>query len=112
MFRPALAVLKAIGDGATAEAAVSELHEAAGRLAPSLGTLGYDYAGPLYHRIFGTAKSDGAFYTNNLSAVMLARLARTDDFTDWSDPEAVRGLRIMDPACGTGTLLMAALQAI
>ena len=112
VFRPALAVLKAIGDGAAAEAAVSELHEAAGRLAQSLGTLGYDYAGPLYHRILGTAKSDGAFYTNNLSAVMLARLALTDDFTDWSDLDAVRGLRIMDPACGTGTLLMAALQAI
>ncbi len=112
VFRPALAVLKAIGDGTAAEAAVSELHEAAGRLAQSLGTLGYDYAGPLYHRILGTAKSDGAFYTNNLSAVMLARLALTDDFTDWSDLDAVRGLRIMDPACGTGTLLMAALQAV
>ena len=112
IFRPALAVLKAIGDGAAAEAAVSELHEAAGRLAQSLGTLGYDYAGPLYHRILGTAKSDGAFYTNNLSAVMLARLALTDDFTDWSDLDEVRGIRIMDPACGTGTLLMAALQAI
>ena len=111
VFRPALAVLKAIGDGA-AEAAVSELHEAAGRLAQSLGTLGYDYAGPLYHRILGTAKIDGAFYTNNLSAVMLARLALTDDFTDWSDLDAVRGLRIMDPACGTGTLLMAVLQAV
>ncbi len=112
VFRPAVAVLKAIGDGAAAEAAVSELHEAAGRLAQSLGTLGYDYAGPLYHRILGTAKSDGAFYTNNLSAVMLARFALTDDFTDWSDLDAVRGLRIMDPACGTGTLLMAALQAV
>ena len=112
VFRPALAVLKAIGHSTAAETAVSELHEAAGRLAQSLGTLGYDYAGPLYHRILGTAKSDGAFYTNNLSAIMLARLALTDDFTDWSDPDAVRKLRIMDPACGTGTLLMAALQAI
>ena len=112
VFRPALAVLQGLGHGPAAEAAVSELHEAAGRLAQSLGTLGYDYAGPLYHRILGTAKSDGAFYTNNLSAVMLARLALTDDFTDWSDLEAVHRLRIMDPPCGTGTLLMAALQAV
>ena len=112
VFRPALAVLKAIGDGDGAEAAVTELHEASGRLAQSLGTLGYDYAGPLYHRILGTAKSDGAFYTNNLSAIMLARLALTDDLTDWSELNAVRRLRIMDPACGTGTLLMAALQAV
>ena len=112
VFRPALKVLDAIGNGAAAEAAVNELHEAGNRLAQSLGTLGYDYAGPLYHRILGTAKSDGAYYTNNLSAVMLARLALTDDFTDWSNPEAIAKLRILDPACGTGTLLMAALQAV
>ena len=112
VFEPALRVLNAIGDSAAAEAAARELHEAGNRLAQSLGTLGYDYAGPLYHRILGSAKSDGAFYTNNLSAVMLARLALTRDFTDWSDPEAISKLRILDPACGTGTLLMAALQAV
>ena len=77
--------------------AASEIHEAAGRLAQSLGTLGYDYVGPFYHPILGTAKSDGAFYTNNLSAVMLARLALTDDFTDWSDFDAVHRLWIIDP---------------
>lgn len=41
---------------------------------------------------------------------MLARLALGPDFRDWSDAEEVSGLRIMDPACGTGTLLMAALH--
>ena len=43
---------------------------------------------------------------------MLARLAFTRDLIDWSDPEAVASLRIIDPACGTGTLLMATLQTI
>ena len=57
-------------------------------------------------------KSDGAFYTNNLSAIMLARLALSEDFVDWSDAESVSRLRIIDPACGTGTLLMAALRTI
>ena len=33
VFRPALTVLKAIGDGAVAEAAISELHEASGLFA-------------------------------------------------------------------------------
>ena len=60
--------------------------ECANRVADSLSELGYDHAGPLYHRILGSAKSDGAFYTNNLSAIMLARLALTDDLIDWSDP--------------------------
>ncbi len=43
---------------------------------------------------------------------MLARLALDEAFVDWSDPRAVERLRIIDPACGTGTLLMAALRTI
>ena len=34
--------------------------------------------------------------------VMLARLALTDDFTDWSDFHAVRRLRIMDRGSAPG----------
>ena len=112
VFRPALAVLAALREGKAINDAIRDVAECANRVADSLSDLGYDHAGPLYHRILGSAKSDGAFYTNNLSAVMLARLAFTEDFIDWSDPEAVANLRIIDPACGTGTLLMAALQSI
>ena len=112
VFRPALAVLGALPEGQAIDDAIRMVAECANRVADSLSDLGYDHAGPLYHRILGSAKSDGAFYTNNLSAVMLARLAFGVDFTDWSDSEAVARLRIIDPACGTGTLLMAALQTI
>ena len=112
VFRPALAVLGALREGKAIDDAIRMVAECANRVADSLSDLGYDHAGPLYHRILGSAKSDGAFYTNNLSAVMLARLAFTRDLIDWSDPEAVAALRIIDPACGTGTLLMAALQTI
>ena len=112
VFRPALAVAGALRESKAVNNAIRALAECANRVADSLSELGYDHAGPLYHRILGSAKSDGAFYTNNLSAIMLARLALTEDFIDWSDPKAVANLRIIDPACGTGTLLMAALQTI
>ena len=112
VFRPALAVLGALRESKAIDDAIRLIAECANRVADSLSDLGYDHAGPLYHRILGSAKSDGAFYTNNLSAVMLARLAFTRELIDWSDPEAVTNLRIIDPACGTGTLLMAALQTI
>ena len=112
VFRPALAVLAALREGKAVDDALRMLTECANRVADSLSDLGYDHAGPLYHRILGSAKSDGAFYTNNLSAVMLARLAFTRNFVNWLDPEAVARLRIIDPACGTGTLLMAILQTI
>ena len=112
VFRPALAVLGALREGGAIDDAIRRVAECANRVADSLSDLGYDHAGPLYHRILGSAKSDGAFYTNNLSAIMLARLAFTRELVDWSDPEAVTNLRIIDPACGTGTLLMAALETI
>ena len=112
VFRPALRVVEALPDGRAVNDAIRGLSECANRVADSLSELGYDHAGPLYHRILGSAKSDGAFYTNNLSAIMLARLALGQDFTDWSDGEAVSRLRIIDPACGTGTLLMAALRTV
>ena len=112
VFRPALAVLGALREGKAIDDAIRMVAECANRVADSLSDLGYDHAGPLYHRILGSAKSDGAFYTNNLSAIMLARLAFTRDLIDWSDPVAVAALRIIDPACGTGTLLMATLQTL
>ena len=112
IFRPALAVLAALREGKAIDDAIRVVAECANRVADSLSDLGYDHAGPLYHRILGSAKSDGAFYTNNLSAIMLARLSFTPELIDWTDIEAVARLRIIDPACGTGTLLMAALQTI
>ena len=112
VFRPALAVLGALPHDKTTGNAIRVVAECANRVADSLSELGYDHAGPLYHHILGSAKSDGAFYTNNLSAIMLARLSLTNDLIDWSDSSAVEKLRIIDPACGTGTLLMASLQTI
>ena len=113
VFEPALGVIGALPrDGSAVDMAVYRMADCANRMADSLSELGYDHAGPLYHDILGTAKSDSAFYTHNVSAVLLARLALTDGFTDWNDADRVRHLRIMDPACGTGTLLMAALKTI
>ena len=44
--------------------------------------------------------------------MLLASLALREQDADWSDPNAVAALRICDPACGTGTLLMAAAERI
>lgn len=112
IFRPALKVIRALPDNLPVHRAVRLLAECANRVGDSLNELGYDHAGPLYHKILGSAKSDGAYYTNNLSAIMLARLAFDEEFCDWGNPDAVANLRIIDPACGTGTLLMATLRTI
>ncbi len=112
VFGPALKVLQQLPIRPFADEALRSLAECANRTADSLSEMGYDHAGPLYHRILPNAEAYGAFYTKNLTALMLARLAIDDGFADWSDPAAVSRLKIMDPACGTGTLLMAALRVL
>jgi hypothetical protein len=77
--------------------------------------LRHDLAGRIYHLLLGDiAKPLGTFYTSVPSATLLLRLALAPDRwqLDWGDPRAVGQLRIADLACGTGTLLMAAVQAI
>lgn len=112
IFRPALAVLQVLPRRAEAQHAILSVAECAHDLADEVGNLGYDHAGPLYHRILGSAESDGAFYTKHISALMLAGLALSPELIDWSDVGAVKRLRVLDPACGTGTLLMAALKVM
>ena len=112
VFEPAVAILDMLPDSELVNQVIQHLAECANRVADSLSELGYDHAGPLYHQILGSAKSDGAFYTENTSALMLARLAINKDFIDWGDLEAVKDIKIIDPACGTGTLLMASLKTI
>ncbi len=113
VFEPALSVLESLPvQDREIRNALYRIIDSADAMADSLNDLGYDHAGPLYHKILGTAKSDSAYYTKNVSALMLARLAFNESFMDWSDKDKVTSLRVMDPACGTGTLLMAALKTI
>jgi hypothetical protein len=77
--------------------------------------LRHDLAGRIYHLLLGDiAKPLGTFYTAVPSATLLLRLALAPDrwHINWEDPAAVGRLRLADLACGTGTLLMAAVQAI
>ena len=58
------------------------------------------------------AKSDGAFFTEPAIAQLMMGLLFDENFCDWKDRDAVRNLRVADPTCGSGTLLLAGLRAI
>ena len=111
VFAPALAALKVLNDDDAREP-MRWVAENAVAVADELASLHFDHAGSLYHRLLASAKYDGSFYTNNVSAMLLARLALTEDMANWSNPNDLANLKIIDPACGTGTLLMAAMHAI
>lgn len=77
----------------------------------------HDIAGRIFHRLLETRKFLATNYTTIPAAVLLAGLAFDPRHpcwkdVDWSSPSDLGKLRIVDPACGTGTLLMAALQEI
>ena len=112
IFEPALACVMALPEGRETESALDTLRCAADSCADALGALEYDVAGPIYHRLLESAQYDGSFYTTPPAAMLLARLALSHVDCDWSDPDAIARLRVMDPACGTGTLLLAVQHAV
>ena len=80
--------------------------------ASSVASFRHDLLGRIFHRVVETARNDGSFYTTTAAATLLASLAIREDMCDWDDLDAISKLRVTDPACGTGTLLMAAAERI
>lgn len=67
----------------------------------------FDLLGRVFHRILDEARHTGAFYTSTAAAALLAGLAIRPEDID-RDLE----YRVVDPACGTGTLLAAVANRI
>lgn len=112
IFETARAALNACPPDPAFAAAIRDTADAALVVAQNIASLRHDLLGRIFHTVLDTARYDGSFYTTTPAATLLATLAITEDMCDWSDPEAISGLRITDPACGTGTLLMAAAERI
>ncbi len=92
--------------------AIAETAKAALAIAGNIAGMRHDLLGRIFHTVLDTARYDGSFYTTTAAATLLAALAIREDMCDWSDADAIARLRITDPACGTGTLLMAAAERI
>ncbi len=107
--RTALAALSVDPDTGQA---VRRLAEVVARVSERVSGLRHDLLGRIFHRVLDTARYDGSYYTSTAAAVLLASLALREQDGDWSDPNFIASLRICDPACGTGTLLMAAAERI
>ena len=113
---PALAVLDKLPTDHHTDNLLGILIESVLDCAPRLRGLQLDHAGPLYHGLLQTARYDGSYYTSTSAAVLLAELAIPHDWSvvdgKWSNADRLMNLKICDPACGTGTLLMAAARTI
>ena len=88
--------------------AVHSVARAALRIQRDAAGTRHDLLGRIFHRLLDTARYDGSFYTSTSAAVILAGLAVREE----NIPGNLSDLGIIDPACGTGTLLMAASERV
>ena len=83
--------------------AIREVSKWASKTADKIDSMRHDLLGNLFHRVLDSAPHDGSFYTSVPTATLLAGIA----IRDYKDVQ-----KIMDPSCGTGTLLMAAAERL
>ncbi len=100
----------------TARPLLDRLATTAGELVENHLMRSHDLTGAVFQRLIADRKFLAAYYTNPASAALLAGLAingnRTPGNGSWSRDQDVTALRIVDFACGTGTLLSAAYRRI
>lgn len=81
-----------------------------------MGAVGrHDLAGMIFNRLITDRKLLAAYYTSIPASTILAGLALSPDkwpHVDWTNVEDLEEMSVVDPACGTGTLLMAAYRQI
>lgn len=93
--------------------AVNSLLKEAQSICAKQSALRHDLMGRIYHWLLHHAKYLGTYYTGVPAATLLLKLAITLPWkTDFGDPASLVGFKVGDLACGTGTLLMAAAQAL
>ena len=112
VFETGRAALAALANSPDTSLAVRNLATVVSQISEEVAGLRHDLLGRIFHRVLDTARYDGSYYTSTSAAVLLASLAIREQDADWTDPNAVARLRICDPACGTGTLLMAVAERI
>ncbi|MCK4824429.1 N-6 DNA methylase, partial [bacterium] len=114
IFFTARQILGCFSADARIERAIKELIRAALKIVSCRAALRHDLAGRIYHRLLEEAKYLGAYYTSVPAAVILLKLAlsRTSFSYNWASQDELQSFHIADLACGTGTLLMAATDAV
>ena len=94
---------------------VSACRETSVNMIDFMHLVGHDVMGQVFNRLVADRKYLAAYYTSIPAATLLAGLAlapRRWAEVNWSNVDSIRKFAVFDPACGTGTLLMASYQQI
>ena len=111
IFAIAISILDTIPERA-AQRVLSRLADAAGELTHVGITTMHDLTGRMFQNLVADRKFLATFYTLPVSAALLAELSVSRVPADLTKAHDYSLLKIADFACGTGTLLSAAYQAV
>lgn len=115
IFMIARDVLLSLTSSADVVAELLDLVSTAQQIITKRAALRHDLMGRIYHRLLVEKKYLGTYYTRIPAATLLLKLALRPDPAEgivWKDIGEGQELKVADLACGTGTLLMAAAEAI
>lgn len=106
-------VLNELPSNVNSKLAVEALLKEVISICSQQAALRHDLMGRIYHWLLHHAKYLGTYYTSVPAATLLLKLAFAAKWPqDLSDPVQLASFKVADLACGTGTLLMAAAQAL
>lgn len=113
IFQFAERILDELPETVGTAAAVNSLLDEAQEICSAQVALRHDLMGRIYHRLLDHAKYVGTYYTSVSAATLLLKLAIDLQWScDFGSARKLVDFKVGDLACGTGTLLMAAAQAI
>ena len=114
IFKIGESILNEIPVSPSAINSVRWLMEEAKSICLNQSALRHDLMGRIYHWLLYHAKYLGTYYTATSSATLLLKLVFSLDWKrrDFGSVRSLADFTVSDLACGTGTLLMAAAQAI
>ncbi len=114
IFHVAHQLLISLSSDLDTEKALRDLAKTALAIVQNRAALRHDLMGRVYHRLLVDAKYLGTYYTSIPAATIILKLALQPKKwnIDWGDVAQLPIFRIGDLACGTGTLLMAAAEAV
>ena len=106
------AILKALPAKSQSNDALQILARTAHSIQCAKGDTHHDVVGITFCNAIEAAKQEGAMYTTLPAATMLTHLLFHKAKINWKNLEEIKALRIVDFACGSGTLLVACANYI
>ena len=106
-------ILAELPESGNPSLSIRSLIDEAQQICSEQASLRHDLMGRIYHWLLHDAKYLGTYYTSVSAATLLLKVALNLDWnTDFGDPRGIAEFKVADLASGTGTLLMAATQAL